>query len=111
MNNEHRLWLCGGGCNEQDAQLVLHTDSRLFDRPLDGLFDLGESMNKEDIILMADASGLSLYGMGKDREQFIDYLECFADLIASAEREACAKQLDALGCDHCATAIRARGQA
>lgn len=27
------------------------------------------------------------------------------------EREACAKQLDALGCDHCATAIRARGQA
>ena len=27
------------------------------------------------------------------------------------EREACAKQLDNLGCDHCATAIRARGQA
>ena len=27
------------------------------------------------------------------------------------EREACAKQLDALGCDHCAKAIRARGQA
>jgi hypothetical protein len=26
-----------------------------------------------------------------------------------AEREACAKQLDALGCDHCAAAIRARG--
>ena len=40
---------------------------------------------------MADASGLSLYGMGKDREQFIDYLECFADLVASAECEACAK--------------------
>ena len=46
-------------------------------------------MNREDIIRMADASGLSLYGMGKDREQFIDYLECFADLVASAEREAC----------------------
>jgi hypothetical protein len=30
---------------------------------------------------------------------------------AKAEREACAKQLDALGCDHCAAAIRARGQA
>ena len=40
---------------------------------------------------MADASGLSLYGMGKDREQFIDYLECFADLVAQAESEACAK--------------------
>ena len=51
-------------------------------------------MNREDIIRMADASGLSLYGMGKDREQFIDYLERFADLIASAEREACAKLLE-----------------
>ena len=30
---------------------------------------------------------------------------------AEDEREACAKQLDALGCDHCATAIRTRGQA
>jgi len=36
-----------GGFNEQDAQLVLHTDSRLFDWPLDGLFDLGKSMSKE----------------------------------------------------------------
>ena len=26
------------------------------------------------------------------------------------EREACARQLDALGCDHCAAAIRARGK-
>lgn len=51
----------------------------------------GISMTRKDIILMADASGLSLYGMGKDREQFIDYLECFAGLIASAERKACAK--------------------
>jgi hypothetical protein len=39
------------------------------------------------------------------------YLESFAALVAAAEREACAKQLDALGCDHCAAAIRARGQA
>jgi len=38
-------------------------------------------------------------------------LERFAKLVAQHEREACAKQLDALGCDHCATAIRARGQA
>jgi hypothetical protein len=28
-----------------------------------------------------------------------------------AEREECAKRLDALGCDHCAAAVRARGQA
>jgi hypothetical protein len=44
-------------------------------------------MNKEDIIVMADASGLSLYGMGKDREKFIGYLERFADLVAKAERK------------------------
>ena len=72
-------------------------------------------MTRKDIILMADASGLSLYGMGKDREQFVDYLECFADLVASAEREACAKIVD----EFCygstkilvEKAIRARGQA
>ena len=51
-------------------------------------------MTRGEIILMADASGLSLYGMGKDREQFIDYLECFADLVAQAESEACAKVCD-----------------
>jgi hypothetical protein len=30
--------------------------------------------------------------------------------MVAAEREACAKQLNALGNDHCAAAIRARGQ-
>ena len=29
--------------------------------------------------------------------------------MVAAEREACAKQFDALGCDHVAAAIRARG--
>ena len=80
-------------------------------------------MTREDIIRMADASGLSLYGMGKDREQFIDYLECFADLVASAEREECAKVCESIDMEafgvlpvrtviitsHCAEAIRARG--
>jgi hypothetical protein len=37
-------------------------------------------------------------------------IERFAKLVAEAEREECAKQLDALGCDHCAAAIRARGK-
>jgi hypothetical protein len=37
-------------------------------------------------------------------------LERFAKLVAEAEREECAKRLDALGCDHCADAIRARGR-
>jgi hypothetical protein len=75
-------------------------------------------MDREDIIRMADASGLSLYGMGKDREQFIDYLECFADLVASAEREACAKIVEVEAMQYAEPVwafeivndIRARGQ-
>jgi len=42
-------------------------------------------MNEEDIILMADASGLSYYGMGKDRDKFLHYLKAFADLVAAAK--------------------------
>jgi hypothetical protein len=60
-------------------------------------------MNKEDIVRMAQETGVTA-------ERVRDLVN-FAALVASAEREACAKQLDALGCDHCATAIRARGQA
>ena len=39
------------------------------------------------------------------------HLMALVERVVAEEREACAKQLDALGCDHCATAIRARGQA
>jgi len=80
---------------------------------------VGDAMTKDDIILMADASGLSYYGMGKDRDKFLHYLQAFADLVAAAEREACAKvclsewsthgQMEAGGVF--AAAIRARGQA
>jgi hypothetical protein len=65
-------------------------------------------MNKEDIIRMAQEAGEA---EGMAEFVFHPVIERFATLVASAEREACAKQLDALGCDHCATAIRARGQA
>jgi hypothetical protein len=65
------------------------------------------SMNREDIIRMAKNSGLFVELV---LERDLDWLERFATLVASAERSACAKQLDALGCDHCATAIRARGE-
>jgi len=68
---------------------------------------------RDDIILMADASGLSFYGMGKDREKFIYYLEAFASLVAKHEREACAKVCEAqdeYGDEQYAAAIRARGQ-
>jgi len=69
-------------------------------------------MTKDDIILMADASGLSFYGMGKDREKFIYYLGAFATFIAAAEREACAKVADGwpdYDVQGLADAIRARG--
>ncbi len=70
-------------------------------------------MNKDEIILMADASGLSFYGMGKDREKFIYYLEAFAALVAEREREECAKLCESHvrypSRLHFAAAIRARG--
>ena len=39
---------------------------------------------------------------------FAERAENYARWAVAAEREACAKQLDALGNDHCAAAIRAR---
>ena len=69
-------------------------------------------MTQDDIIRMADASGLSYYGMGKDREKFLHYLEAFANLVAAAEREACAKVCEVQGdydWQQYADAIRARG--
>jgi len=70
----------------------------------------GKSMSRDDIIKMADASGISLYGMGLDREKFIQYLESFATLVAFAERQAILGLADSLGwvnIDH----ITAREQA
>ena len=57
-------------------------------------------MNSEDIIRMADASGLSYYGMGKDRERFIAHLQRFAALVAAAERNKVTKERDRM-CEHC----------
>ena len=51
-------------------------------------------MTKNEIILIADASGIAYYGMGKDRDKFVHYLAAFAKLVAEAEREACAKVCD-----------------
>ena len=65
-------------------------------------------MTNEDIIRMAREAGIKndCDGIWCNADQ----LERFAKLVAEAEREACAKRLDALGCDHCAAAIRAGGK-
>ena len=70
-------------------------------------------MTKDDIILMADASGLSYYGMGKDRDKFLHYLEAFANLVAAAQKEADAKLCEEIEPFYgvmFANAIRARSQ-
>jgi hypothetical protein len=67
-------------------------------------------MNREKIIKLAKNSGLFVELV---LERDLDWLERFAALVASAEREACAKLCDEflpLG-NKCAYAIRERGQA
>ena len=80
-------------------------------------------MKQDEIILIADASGISFYGMGADRAKFIYYLKAFAKLVEDKEREACAniveENANKCGVDTVAwmllasnaEAIRARGQA
>jgi hypothetical protein len=84
-------------------------------------------MTKDDIIRMAKEAGLGSTHTYKNKETYslktIDNLEAFANLVAAAEREACAKVCDdkhdtwrwddesdsASGPRDCAAAIRARG--
>jgi hypothetical protein len=82
-------------------------------------------MTQNELILMADASGISMFAMGLDRNEFLRRLEAFAKLVAAKEREACAKVCgkladEALVCgdedavmsfEQAEDAIRARGQA
>ena len=95
-------------------------------------------MNRDDIIAMARESGMELYGLGRDRTNFVFILERFAKLIeqhlyydgihtchdecqrpacvavreaVKAEREACAKVCDEYAqARYAAEAIRARGE-
>jgi hypothetical protein len=42
-------------------------------------------MTREELIRMGAASGLSYYGMGKDRERFIAHMQRFADMVLAAQ--------------------------
>ena len=71
---------------------------------------IGQYMNRNDIICMAREAGFRV----NTTESLLEELERFAALVASAEREACAKlcedSVEYAG-DTLAEAIRARGQA
>jgi hypothetical protein len=45
-------------------------------------------------------------------QHFMDeaHIQRFAALVAEAERKACAKRLEAVGCSHCTAVVRARGE-
>jgi len=72
-------------------------------------------MTHDELILCADASGISIFAMGMDRKEFLRRLDAFANLVAAKEREACAKVCETEGIRidasylTCAEAIRARG--
>ena len=75
-------------------------------------------MTQEEIILCADASGVSIFAMGMDRKEFLRRLDAFAKLVAAKEREACAKVCEEAGTveqwdglSEAADRIRARGEA
>ena len=63
-------------------------------------------MNREDIIRMAQEAGFGNYTF-----EALSMFEAFAALVASAEREACAKLAENTKAPFTATVILSRGQA
>jgi len=52
-------------------------------------------MTDIEVITAASDSGITYYGMGKDRAKFLHHLQAFAALVAAHEREACIKLVHA----------------
>ena len=74
-------------------------------------------MNREDIIRMAGEAGITV-SEGRSHEKLFRILKRYADLVASAEREACVKAIeDQIGWDMddpestAIKAIKTRGEA
>ena len=74
-------------------------------------------MTRDEVIRLVKEAGLHV-----SQEDGVDEVLCcdgyhlqteevlkLVQLACASEREACAKRLDAVGCDHCAANIRARG--
>ena len=72
-------------------------------------------MTRDDISRMAEAAGFPARRAFSDLSDLYPRLERFADLVAAAEREACAKLVEnygparVLSGEDCAAAIRTRG--
>lgn len=74
-------------------------------------------MNRDDIVKFASDAGITMEDENTGEYSAFDQeLERFAELVAAAEREECAKVCDGrkqegLSMDGCATSIRARSNA
>lgn len=53
-------------------------------------------MTRQDAVLIADAAGLSIFALGRDREKFLLALEIFTTMVAAAERRKLEGQIETL---------------
>ncbi len=53
-------------------------------------------MTRSDAVLIADAAGLSIFALGRDREKFLLALELFTTMVEAAERRKLEGQLETL---------------
>lgn len=53
-------------------------------------------MTRQDAVLIADAAGLSIFALGRDREKFLLALEIFTAMVEAAERRKLEGQIETL---------------
>jgi hypothetical protein len=53
-------------------------------------------MTRQDAVLIADAAGLSIFALGRDREKFLLALEIFTTMVEAAERRKLQGQIETL---------------
>jgi hypothetical protein len=53
-------------------------------------------MTRQDAVLIADAAGLSIFALGRDREKFLLALELFTAMVEAAERRKLEGQIETL---------------
>ena len=53
-------------------------------------------MTRSEAVLIADAAGLSIFALGRDREKFLLALEIFTTMVEAAERRKLQGQIETL---------------